>query len=152
MSPPPWGQTYRFTLVCRQSASASVTPCGQDYRKAMGPRLTKLIHRDPWGHPSILSNFRGRDLIFKVTRGHYLRNFCLRTRFQESHWAQAYQTHTYIPLGPSFDPIKFWGSRPHFQGHQGSFSLKYLLADKIPEKPLNLGLPNSYIGILRTIP
>mgnify|MGYP006889529301 CR=1 FL=1 len=49
-----------------------ILACGQDSRKTVGPRLTKLTHRDPWGDVSTLSNFGGRDLIFKVTRGHYV--------------------------------------------------------------------------------
>ena len=30
--------------------------------------------------------------------------------------------------------INFWGSRPYFQGHQGSWSLKFQLVDNMPGK------------------
>ena len=97
VSPPP-GETYWFTLVCRQSASASasasaasaasaasVSLCGQDSRKTIRPRMIKLTHIGHWGMASTWLTFGGRDLIFKVTRGQCLWNLSLWTRFQKDY-------------------------------------------------------------------
>ena len=86
---PPLGETYRFTLVCRQSASAStsasasVSPCGQDSRKTIRPRIIKPTHISHWGAAMTWLNFGGCDLIFKVTRGQRLWNLSLLSKLQE---------------------------------------------------------------------
>mgnify|MGYP001552597961 CR=1 FL=1 len=75
---PPLGETYRFTLVCRQSAlalasaSASVSPCGQDSRKTIRHRIINPTQISHSGTAMTRLTFGGRDLIFKVMRGHGL--------------------------------------------------------------------------------
>ena len=104
--------------------------CGQDIRRTIGPRMTKLSNRNHQDNVSTLSHVGGRDFIFKLTSGHYVCRFCLLTRFQETFGPRLTKLTHRNPL----DNILMISSfRGHFHGCQRS-CIKFQHVDKIFKK------------------